>query len=344
VSADGRIYTTHPQETLIRVHDAEGRFVRTIGRQGEGPGEFSSLGSIGLLGDALWVLDHGLYRFSYFSLDGELLRNFNIPIDVGRTLEERPPRPDGLLSDGSIIASPPRWSRLVADGTITEHVALRMDEAGNVGDTLLVSPLANTILEIGEPDGRRRFASYRLQPFSDTEIAAISEYELATVRIDRKAAGNDQPTTFRVTKLTLEGDTVFSREFAYVPQRLEDALVDSIIHSIGESFELRSSPRAPTPARAEIMARDALYRPAFHPPVTALVFGKDGTLWLRREMLGETTVDWMILSHQGNPIGIVALPSGLQVRVANRGTVWGWETDELDVPYIVRMVRSEEAR
>ena len=44
VGSDGTIFTAHPQERQIRVHDASGVFVRTIGRKGEGPGEFDRIG------------------------------------------------------------------------------------------------------------------------------------------------------------------------------------------------------------------------------------------------------------------------------------------------------------
>lgn len=79
VGPDGRIYTPHEQEKLIRVHDAEGRLVRAFGREGAGPGEFRRLDAIGLLGDTLWVFDMGNSRFSYFTLDGEPIGTIALP-------------------------------------------------------------------------------------------------------------------------------------------------------------------------------------------------------------------------------------------------------------------------
>ena len=68
VAPDGRIYTAHDQEKLIRIHDAEGRRIRTIGREGSGPGEFSP---------GRWACSATRSgsstrntRFSYFTLDG----------------------------------------------------------------------------------------------------------------------------------------------------------------------------------------------------------------------------------------------------------------------------------
>ncbi len=124
------MYTLHPMENQVRVHSASGQFVGTIGRPGEGPGEFKSVGVMGWVGDTLWVLDFGLYRYSYFSPDGEFLRSVTVPVDLGSTPDERPPRPIGMLTDGTILATPPAWSHLIASGELTEGVVLSMTPGG----------------------------------------------------------------------------------------------------------------------------------------------------------------------------------------------------------------------
>ncbi|HUG38861.1 MAG TPA: hypothetical protein VMM12_00160, partial [Longimicrobiales bacterium] len=83
VDDGGWIYTSHPQESVVLVHDARGARVATIGGAGEGPGEFRTVDGIGLVGDTLWALDRRLYRITYFSPAGELLRSVRVPIDLG---------------------------------------------------------------------------------------------------------------------------------------------------------------------------------------------------------------------------------------------------------------------
>jgi len=60
----------------IRVFDREGNFVRTIGREGEGPGEF--LRVAGIVWDrasrVLWTVDTRALRFSAFDAQGRFLR------------------------------------------------------------------------------------------------------------------------------------------------------------------------------------------------------------------------------------------------------------------------------
>ena len=50
------------QDAAIVVLDAEGGFVRTIGRKGEGPGEFVVIGDMGFVGDTLWLQNWPRFR------------------------------------------------------------------------------------------------------------------------------------------------------------------------------------------------------------------------------------------------------------------------------------------
>jgi hypothetical protein len=341
VADDGRIYTLHPMEDAIRVHDRSGTLVTTVGGHGEGPGEFDSPGPMGFVGDTLWVMDHGTYRLSYFSLDGEFLRSENFTIDLSGPMEASPPRPGGLFADGTIRGSSPAWSHLVADGTITESAELRLNAAGEILDTIVAYPLANTVLEVTNPNDERGVRSYRPQPFSDAVIPTVSPYEPEVVWIDRPAATEPAPATFRVTKLDFEGDTIFSRPFPYTPVPVEAALVDSLVQEYAEQFTRGPMPGAASPTQAQGWVREALYVPSFHPPVSTVVIGMDGTLWLRREDVGAETIHWMILDSEGRTVGLVELDRGLTVMAATRDRIWGSLRDDLDVPYIVRYCLTE---
>lgn len=338
VGTDGRIYTLHPQESRVRVHNADGEAAGTIGGPGEGPGEFSNPGVMGWRGDSLWVLDFRTYAFSYFDANGRFLTSRSIPIDLGGSRESSPPRPEGLLPDGTIFGSPPAWSSEVAAGNITERVVLRLDERARPVDTLFRHSLVNSTWAIQDPKSTSGFGSFGSQPFSDTEIVQLSPRTAELVRIDRAVPASPEEATFRVTRLTLEGDTLFSREYPYLPQPIDPALVDSLVRGRGEAMT-RLPPEfegAPTPARAEQLARESLYLPAYHPPISQLLLGRDGSTWLRREALSADSADWLILSPQGAVVGTVTTPATLTIQAAEMGRVWGMERDGLDVPYLVR--------
>lgn len=61
----------------IRIFDEDARHVRSIGRAGEGPGEFGAAPTIRSTAEGqLWAWDPGNRRLSRFAIDGELLEEF----------------------------------------------------------------------------------------------------------------------------------------------------------------------------------------------------------------------------------------------------------------------------
>ena len=76
VAADSRdnIFILDYLTQEIHVFDAEGGFLRTLGGQGEGPGEFrDALGPAIAPGDTLWVADQRAPRYSLFGPDGTFI-------------------------------------------------------------------------------------------------------------------------------------------------------------------------------------------------------------------------------------------------------------------------------
>ena len=69
----------------LRYYDADGRYVRTIARQGQGPGEVRYVTGMDVSVDGLLaVLDFGNRRVSVFSLDGTLIREIRLSPSAGR--------------------------------------------------------------------------------------------------------------------------------------------------------------------------------------------------------------------------------------------------------------------
>ncbi|MFQ5703307.1 MAG: 6-bladed beta-propeller [Gemmatimonadales bacterium] len=71
----GRVYVLDRQAQEVRVFGSDGRYVRTIGRLGRGPGELSA--ATGMAFDPLgrlWVLNQGNLRYSVFDTSGIVLQ------------------------------------------------------------------------------------------------------------------------------------------------------------------------------------------------------------------------------------------------------------------------------
>jgi hypothetical protein len=75
---DGTIYVADPRQKAIQVFDRNGRFVHSIGRAGEGPGEFKFPGQLEMTEHYLLVYDWRLRRLSWFDPSGAFLKNLTI--------------------------------------------------------------------------------------------------------------------------------------------------------------------------------------------------------------------------------------------------------------------------
>lgn len=77
---DGRVVVFTPTTNSLELYDVEGRYVRTIGRQGAGPEEYESMAAFTAVGDTLVVNDGRAGRLVLYTLDGRFLRSFRTGI------------------------------------------------------------------------------------------------------------------------------------------------------------------------------------------------------------------------------------------------------------------------
>src|SRR5690606_35729025 len=75
MDAEGRLYVIERAPQLIKLIDPDGNLIRTIVRDGEGPGEYRSV-LAGISGNYLVVQDPNLSRLSVFDTSGALLGSY----------------------------------------------------------------------------------------------------------------------------------------------------------------------------------------------------------------------------------------------------------------------------
>lgn len=73
LASDGTLFTLDLRNPAVRSYDAQGRFLRSIGRPGEGPGEYKTP-FIALDGDTLYLYDPSLHRLTVLTLAGTTVR------------------------------------------------------------------------------------------------------------------------------------------------------------------------------------------------------------------------------------------------------------------------------
>ena len=324
---DGLVYSLHPRDAVVRRWTADGTPAGTIGRRGEGPGEFTQPGRMGFFGDSLWVMDSRLNRASYFDLAGEFLGSASPDISLAGP-NGRAVRPSYPLRDGTFVARPGAGSLQIATGELTENPLMRVDAEGNALGTIWLQPFKPLDL-LALLDERGRGGMFSIQAFPDHPLSAPREAGLLVV--DRAAWTGSGPATIGVTGIDWAGDTLFSRSSPYAPVPLASERVDSIVRATTERLRNYS----------EGDVRAATYRPSHVPPVGGIVAGRDGTIWLRhfdpaRSEGGEQVYEWWVMDAEGHPLARAVTPARLRLRTILSDVVWGVERDELDVEYIVR--------
>ena len=92
--SDGSVAVVDNQSAEVRIFDASGHHLRSIGQGGEGPGEFTIPYLLWVAaGDTLWVGDFYPWRYNVFTAQGQFVRRIGLepmyinPSDAGGVLE-----------------------------------------------------------------------------------------------------------------------------------------------------------------------------------------------------------------------------------------------------------------
>ena len=105
--SDGSIVVADRYAAEVRIFDREGRHMRSMGRSGEGPGEFRNPFGVWVTsGDTLWAGDYRPWRYNVFTAEGDFVRQVNL-----KPVYQNPSRGGGVLDNGFTINARERWGR-----------------------------------------------------------------------------------------------------------------------------------------------------------------------------------------------------------------------------------------
>ena len=322
VGPQGEIVVPEPQDSRVRVYDSTGTLMVTIGRRGEGPGEFQAVAPVFWAADTLVVFDMQLARATYLLPDGTPART-----EAGRFF-----RPDFGASgaDSSFMFFTPE--AVDEEGAMLGSAYLNVSTGGRREPSRLV---VLRVSRDGEPhvvasppqrdderwnvtiSGLTNSVPFAFQPWP--EIAPDgSRFLFATA---------DQSTldaTYNLTLVRPNHDTVFARSYAYAAEPIPDSAMDRGIAEMVPENNLARRFRAQARERA----------PAVYPPA-GVTLGLDGTIWVAlRPTEHGTPVH--VLSETGDPIASLLLPKRTRIQQASMTHVWVTEYDPLDLASVVR--------
>lgn len=304
VASDGRMYVLDWEAYHVKVLAPDGTLRQTIGRKGEGPGEFEVPRDLVVArGDSLYVLDSRRSRISVFTPTGAFA--YSVQAEVERTgptgLMVPPNRPGFLIS---YDLSRPGSSE---DGSFVVSVR---DATGEVADTLLtarardmhpVGPSVSAWVPFGRvphvamgPDGRVQFGR--------SDSLGILSYDLDGTRRQSVAI------PFEAVPVTDE-----DRE-----RRLEQ-------------FQSEHRPEL----------RGAI--PSTKPAFTWFLVDDEGRYWFGRPTADPDSTSWWVAWPNEKRVATTRLPSEVRLTVVRDGHAYGHTIRKNEAPALVRYrVRFEE--
>lgn len=278
----------------LLIYDAPGRFVRSLGRRGDGPGEIRRMGSVVVAGDTVATFDASLRRLSFWHPESGFARS--VSLADGGSLESFPidafPWRDSLIVVIH-LSTTPQSSVPAATGVRKwpnrTHLTLR-DGTGRV---LRTSPEFN-----GSYTGLDERGDMRL-PFSNQPFVAPSR--------DRIYLGSGE--RFEIANLDSSFRTGGEIRWPGRNERLTREEVEKVRGEAIATISVRPLPATPF---ARHFAPEIL--PAERPSIGRVFVDAEGNIWVERfeaarmggaQMPGN---QWSVLASDGRPIAILKLP------------------------------------
>jgi len=348
----GRIYL-RGGDPQVAVLDPDGGFVRYIGGEGEGPGEFSHVGGFGFVADTVWLQHLWELHIAFFDSAGEhirtemdrglpssapSLRRTSIPLARGYgfyippiTDADPASGPSGGTDTGDersgsgprlSITRAPEFKRV----KLPMLVGLRSEEAR---DTLAFGYNFTAMITPMGTHGHEPFVTpplYRIHPNGEGVVTADWEPD------------HPEEVILRHYDLTggLAGEAFIASRLRRVSPGARSEFIDEGVEMAERTVEMarRYGGDVPTNLRAAVTEGLLLYD--YFEPISTFFLTHDERVWLRDAAPSEDhEALWVVLGPDGESEFRVQAPTGIIFKAALGDRVWGTGSTELDVPYVV---------
>ncbi len=365
--ADGNLYVLDASAGHVVVLDSQGQLARTIGRQGQGPGEFNRPVDFAVWRDGHFaILDLGQMAYQIFSAEGELDRVVRIGTGQGpaamfsaRTTTRPDPRSNTLIAQGVSSAMGRMGSlfrEMMGGGEDSEEPGVDdrgLERLGLDGEVVSTTPvLQGWRVPREEPGGD-------LSPGDLMDFSAIAGMigEQAffepgfhwDVLPDGTIAFTDS-SAYAVKLAEPEGPVIDVLRRPISPEPVTPRIREgAVADAIRELEEQSNDPRvqeaagpaaAMLPAMVETMREATRNRDFFDevPVVSGVRATWDGGLWIQRGAEEPWDDDGPIdvFDADREYVGTFAAAApGMPAAFGPDGLVLYWELHELDVPILV---------
>ena len=309
--SSGLIAVANGATNDIRLFDEHGRFVRSFGRTGAGPGEFRSLGWVGRSHDTAFVFDHGLRRITPVVLgrEPELLDAALLTASGQRG----PVHVNGRLRKGSWMVqtyTSPGWTG--PPGVHRLRASVGVVAQGASGD----------VEWLGETDGMAIFVH---NPTGDIKKASVGPIAFSP---DLHAVASGSHVWFgdsNTDSLVVFDSETGTRRFVRLPIPRRTPGRDAI--SIARDRELAAA--RSDAARSWTNAKFSAARlPRTLPFFETMLPGPDGEVWIQEYAASRAdAARYLVMDSRQSVVAWVRMPAGVRIQEAGRDYLLGVHED-----------------
>lgn len=309
---DGRVVVASWGSSDLRVYGPDGAFIRAMGGEGEGPGEFRIPRYIDVIPpDTLITVDSRLGRAVVYRSDGTHIRTARVshPIPYGV--------PRGRLDDE-------RWILFTTvdpegrEGPIGGHHRAEIAAIAIRNDSISVDTLATG----PGPEVWNEFTDGMWRPWQ----VPFGAEGLSAASGDRVAISDGGE--YDIVVVTLAGDTLHVRRTVERPP---------VTAELVDDWTAYWAARWTGDRRIRFLRTIGDISPAeFVPTHTELIFDRLGNLWVEnyRHPWEASPRMWSVFGRDGRWLGDLELPDGLQVYEIGDDYMAGIERDDMGVEYV----------
>jgi len=317
---DGRIVLSENGNLQLRIYAPDGTFLKSWGREGEGPGEFQSIRVMGVLGrDTLVVLDGRLRRISLIHPDDGFLAQSTVDEEVGLTFVS-----NGMFGDGSMVfgggMSFSPGGDMPTDGLQRPDTPYR--SAGLDG---------SLTADFGTIPGSEYFMQNRGgggEFMITASIIPFGKRPVAFARGDRFYLGSADSYEIRGFDSTGRLDRIIRVSHPLTPVTSEDVerLVQEVVADLDD----------PSQAAGVRSSYRDMPIPDLMPAYRSFLLDSEGCLWVEEYPLpGEGLKTWAIFDAEGVPQTRLSLPSDNRILEVGEDYLMAIFEDQLGIEYLM---------
>ena len=308
----GEIVVLNAGTLDVRVYDAAGQYVQSVGRGGSGPGEFGQpRWLLAIAGDTIVVYDHNQRRLTFFSRNGEL----------GRTVDVAEAAPGhraalGVLQTGSLLIPfasdfpPSMTGGLSRDSVTLQRISLTGERLPPFG----TYPGMEMYWLV---DGNRVMGNALEFGKSLAVAAGDSLIYLGTTDQWEIQVRDHSGNLHRILRVSAKPRPVTRSMIEAFLSQPPDAEGDSAILA------------------QQVALRQAMPFPETSPAFCQLAVDDAENLWVRSYPVHpDSNPDWHVFTAEGRLLAGVRLPERVDVRIISNGRIIGLYKDELAIEHV----------